>query len=499
MSRKAFLEVREVYALPRKLLSSAAQSKYTLNSELLEVEPRSSDWKKILKDCKVAPYDLSNICGSIDGERDTAPAKKKKKRNDEDAIVKWLQRSNSFFYEEVEMCITRDKEEKEFKECPSLFSSRIKPDLTIRYKGLPLCLFEVDSSPYHGTLNKTALVLLDHFCWLRNGNREIDEWKAFTFPKSGKKSCVTIVTVQWLHDELKFKISFKHLANEALDEEVYSVCQEAIGKMLKEAPEEIKHGIPLSSSSLKEMGSDGNFSQLPSRCCIIACDYDKKILLKFICDGSEYKMVHKLTRRMELLPNKSSLPSYLLPSGDQDVGEHLFFKFPLLLRHMSQEQARECFRSFFESVSKAIQALHDDLKVAHLDIRLENICFRCNDDSSATAVLIDLDRAAPIHKSARNVRYCNSGSCMYKVPMALGGFTVEQLDWRQLGILMMYVKYGSRGKSYHKMEVSHRGDKVIKALLEGVPFEEDHEIACLPGTGDKSLIAVLEKRESDSA
>lgn len=51
------------------------------------------------------------------------------------------------------------------------------------------------------------------------------------------------------------------------------------------------------------------------------------------------------------------------------------------------EAAKRCLRSVLEKIQIAIDELHK-FGFAHLDIRLENVCF----DKELNAVLIDLDR-----------------------------------------------------------------------------------------------------------
>jgi len=81
------------------------------------------------------------------------------------------------------------------------------------------------------------------------------------------------------------------------------------------------------------------------------------------------------------------------------------------------------------SRAPAGKELHKKLEVAHLDIRLENICFK-ESDGEFSAVLIDLDRCAPVSKRSDFIMY--SKSCMYQKP-AGEWFTNEKFDWMQLG------------------------------------------------------------------
>ena len=68
---------------------------------------------------------------------------------------------------------------------------------------------------------------------------------------------------------------------------------------------------------------------------------------------------------------------YQLPTGRTHFGLKSFLIFPMLIFPMKVIEARQCLPEFIESVVKAIQSMHQQpLQRAHLDIRLENICFR---------------------------------------------------------------------------------------------------------------------------
>ena len=82
----------------------------------------------------------------------------------------------------------------------------------------------------------------------------------------------------------------------------------------------------------------------------------------------------------------------------------------------------------------AVRELHD-FGCAHLDIRLENICFRENGE----AVLIDLDRSLEVIVPLRMLGgFCGS-STMYPEKM-LGRLNapVTLIDWRQVSIMAYY-------------------------------------------------------------
>lgn len=131
-------------------------------------------------------------------------------------------------------------------------------------------------------------------------------------------------------------------------------------------------------------------------------------------------------------------PDFLPPNLD-------FMTFKLLEYPMSPSDALQCLYELVKSVSEAIKLLHD-ASYAHVDIRLANVCFS-NDNSYA--VLIDLDRAVKKDTFAADLEARYGSSVMYKVPTQT--FTAEEVDWLQLGWMIVYIIHHSSVNSYHKM------------------------------------------------
>ena len=114
---------------------------------------------------------------------------------------------------------------------------------------------------------------------------------------------------------------------------------------------------------------------------------------------------------------------------------------------------------------EALDYLHQDYNLAHMDVRLENICFNEN----FKPVLIDLDRAVPAALKTLRFAYCES--CMYDAVL-----TGEQHDWLQLGWLVTWVLTFSevlyREEGYHTQafeklpEILQENDILRKLILE---------------------------------
>ena len=88
------------------------------------------------------------------------------------------------------------------------------------------------------------------------------------------------------------------------------------------------------------------------------------------------------------LENPSLFTRSLLPTARHNK----YFEFPLLKPPIKRETAKSDLISFVSSVVFALNELHE-LGLAHLDVRLENVCF----DSDNRAILIDLDRCQDVN------------------------------------------------------------------------------------------------------
>ena len=113
----------------------------------------------------------------------------------------------------------------------------------------------------------------------------------------------------------------------------------------------------------------------------------------------------------------------------------------------------------------AIQSLHA-AKYAHLDIRLPNICFK----PDGTVVLIDLDNYMDSSLLANSILRSNSVMYNYQGRKLLPGvaptefpvhWTVQNIDFRQLGIMMQYIENPDLCDDYHWMDLSSISNQYI--------------------------------------
>ena len=127
-----------------------------------------------------------------------------------------------------------------------------------------------------------------------------------------------------------------------------------------------------------------------------------------------------------------SLPESCATPINSIMAINVFFKFNRYVSPLGRSRARIIFSRFFVILLDAINEIHG-AGIAHLDVRLENICFT----EVGKVVLIDLDRSLPINYPAEELPSQYGQSLMYDT--GNDDWTCEQQDMRQLAILIGYI------------------------------------------------------------
>ena len=84
-------------------------------------------------------------------------------------------------------------------------------DVVFLIDGLPLLIVEVQSSPFHRSVSKTVVGLIDQLRLHRNYNTEITQCTGFTFPEYKDKECVAKVCIKW--SKFSFYIEYTPLTS----------------------------------------------------------------------------------------------------------------------------------------------------------------------------------------------------------------------------------------------------------------------------------------------
>ena len=140
------------------------------------------------------------------------------------------------------------------------------------------------------------------------------------------------------------------------------------------------------------------------------------------------------------------------------ISETYFFKYDRVhYDPMTVEEAKKCLQNFFIEVRSVIGQLHDKYKLAHMDIRLDNICF----NQQFKPILIDLDRSEGIGTIVGQSDYA---SCMSRKDMS-----PEKTDWMQLGWMIAWIL--EPGEDYHDRDFEGLSDNMkenamLKTLIQ---------------------------------
>ncbi len=102
----------------------------------------------------------------------------------------------------------------------------------------------------------------------------------------------------------------------------------------------------------------------------------------------------------------------------------------------------------------ALKGFHDGPKLAHLDVRRENVCVDI--DLGHLYILVDLDRSCNVSFPANMAQSKYAGDKKYAMYTPLGEHWLsENLDWLQLGLML------------GKLFLSHANDRFVWHVKNG--------------------------------
>ena len=135
-----------------------------------------------------------------------------------------------------------------------------------------------------------------------------------------------------------------------------------------------------------------------------------------------WKFNRNATRKYLTLALKKMFMFTLLPSSLEEHGNQDFYKFESLQPPLSREHAKQCLLSLLDGLHHALEELHKN-NIAHLDVRLPNICFR-----HVTVILIDADQCEIAQRACTSGVVYHHMSDMYKSPCQRGEWTNRHAD-----------------------------------------------------------------------
>ena len=256
------------------------------------------------------------------------------------------------------------------------------------------------------------------------------------------------MVVTWSDDELIFTVTYQPLTKDEVEAEV--------GEVVSNPPNlqhpEVFHSIPLSPVTLCEL----NGRQVYSRFSIIMCTND--CYLKYTFNPSETSELFRLMFQASSRQIRDSVSRLLLPKKLEYILRKTFFVYIPLIPPLTREEAMKCLCPFVKSVADAIHSLRM-FGYAHLDVRLENICF--STASPHHAILIDLDRCSPVTEPAYSQETYYPSSTMYK--SCDEEWKVDQLDWLQFSLMVKFVQDRSI-TDYHSMAVTSLKEGMLSII-----------------------------------
>ena len=264
-------------------------------------------------------------------------------------------------------------------------------------------IVEMHSSPYEDTRRKSLFVATDLLRLRRMYNDGIKTITAFTFPKlpkiKGEKipQCVVKLVVTWENFSVYYELTQLKTPAEVRREILEAVSSFAVLNNTQMYMDRVL--MKLSTEDLEKFNGI-NPKQIPSQGSILVSCGDSifKLPLWNLPVAVLNFVVSRLTVVALSRPSQNAITRQLQPAL---LSETYFFKYDRVhYDPMTAEEAKKCLQHFFSEVRSVIGQLHDTYKLAHMDIRLDNICF----NQQFKPILIDLDRSEVIGRR----RVCQS-------------------------------------------------------------------------------------------
>ncbi len=252
------------------------------------------------------------------------------------------------------------------------------------------------------------------------------------------------VTVLWADHEFKFTETLSSVDAPDIARNLSAVYLRNKGLWENSDNQQQRFSYPISEGYLSQHFNRG--VQVDSgQSVVIISEADQKVFKKSMSSKDENQMWRL---------RGQSYPQVAFPIDVRRILNVYFFSFALYSGPPTVETIRQYCEWYTRSLVSALKGLHDGPKLAHLDIRRENVCMDLISEPPLI-VLIDLDRSCECEKPAlaATALYTTATDEMYK-PLN-STWTCENLDWLQLGLLLC------------KVFTSHVNDSFICELKNG--------------------------------
>ena len=394
------------FARPHPSAGAAAKSTSlfvaTLNKSLLNIDDDLEEWNS-------SSIDLYAVGGSKEEIYSEFETTMKKLGGEIGLPVKIVPAGDPMNPEDRGLSVMRDRTIPGANTLHAVCASqKSRPDFTVTYCGMPVMIMELQSlGEYWHAIQQTCFYLFDHFRYVRNISTTLKEWSGYLYAKASERvnGCVTRVDIKWNDEELAFKVTFEPLKLDEYKADLKKHLKKQINNLrpYEEAGiPPLLFGIPLSeesitfineeidaaNSQIADRQADAHnptakkaklllpLEQWPSLTSIIVAD--KHWVFKYIFSVVEEKTIRDLRKLSEKKKIDVYDCQFLLPDPEDFlISDKSFFRYSRLPADpMSKEEVQECFPDYAKSVSEALSSMHDLLKYAHCDVRMENIVFK---------------------------------------------------------------------------------------------------------------------------
>lgn len=335
---------------------------------------------------------------------------------------------------------------------PLWTSSRKHPDVCWYEDEEVLLQFEVVSNcNYDKTLNKLCLGLIDqHRSW-KNRKSDVESIVGFLFPvQNTAKSveacgrCVHKVRVTWCDEPFEYQIKITPVRRN----EVWTTISQAKHTQLQVLGSLLNNPNNHFTLPLTEQYIQNTFSLSAQQ----VKSGESVVILDNIHAYKRSFRVRALQRLVTLALSPVPWQSYkacALPSVSSTIVN--FFVFDRYSRALTVEEiARLDFKNrFITAVLESLKVMHEEARIAHLDIRIENICW----DDQQRVVFIDLDRSAAVETPAKSCvgrKYGNSKMYLFK-----DDWTAQNVDYRQVAVMIGLIE-GNRSPHTISPKLTHQ-------------------------------------------
>lgn len=335
---------------------------------------------------------------------------------------------------------------------------------------MPYVQFEVESDhekshSRNSTIIKLSYGLLDQLIYLRNrSNCTITEISGFYVSIHGHFEKVTVRWTEDRYSPFKFECFTAVVSLSNIQSTIIEAIECVLNLKLKSTS--LGLSIPLNPSTVADVWGI-NAVQLPSSFSIVIQDDKKRIVYKHSFNSIERSRSVSLYKQFTVpapvrKPTRFSIPLEInidFPTLTELFCSYLLYKSPWP-RHI----AKKYIVFFIREVVECLTELHS-FGIAHLDVRLENICFT----KANKAILIDLDRSQPSDTSVEMLNLVSRKSSMYQPPFLHA--TAEHLDWKQVSIMVLFILSEEIHMPYHKITIVRESDGVDQVGKRKTPLK----------------------------